>query len=792
MFTTASALLLLATFPQQPVLTGLGQPGDQYGWAVSGIGDVNRDGFPDLAVGAVQTATTEGPAAGYVHVLSGQDGRTLLLLEGQEDHDEFGIAVSGAGDVNRDGVPDILVGARFANGGGTSFGEAKVFSGHDGQMLLEFHGHTRFSEFGRSVASAGDVDQDGYPDLIVGAPKDDNVKRDVGSAYVLSGRDASTLFVLSGDRSQDGFGYSVSGVGDLNRDGYADFAVGAPHGGSRGEGQVSIYSGRDASQLFLIEGPASGSAFGTAVAGAGDVNLDGIPDWIAGAIGDDTKAPGSGMAMIVSGRDGAVLHRLFGEREATFFGASVSGLGDVDGDGYADVAVGAPRDEEAGANAGKVQIFSGLGGHVIKTYLGQAEDQLGLSLSGAGDLDGDGMPELAIGAPFSERNGPQSGAMLAHAPGAGVQPANAQQFALAGAPAGGVSSLSSGTTNYYYYNDDAGWYGWYGYPWYPPCGTWTCWHRGYCYCCGWPYFAYGYCWWICDDTGWRGNHNHGGGNNNGGGNNQGDGPFLAAPGPVAFAGNSGGGSLNDSGSHFQLGGVAQEGGDATEGSLTQVGQGSDNGGESLAGLSTVPANRVRPELTPSPWRGGSPLEPTPLGNSAGRPTIRIRGDGLETAASPWRGSSASRARTSPGPVASRGSQPNQPRGTSNSGSSRSSQPSVWDGRRVQLPSPQVRTGNRSASRPQVQSSSRPASRPQVQSRSRPTPRPQVQTSSRPAPRPKVQSNSRPAPQPRPAVRPSTSSRPRPSVRPSSGSRGGGGGSKGSRGGGGRGGRNRRG
>ena len=153
---------------------------------------------------------------GSARVFSGVDGSVLYNFEGDSARDGFGGSVSGAGDVNGDGFADLIVGAPFDDNNGSISGSARVFSGVDGSVLYDFDGDSAGDLFGGSVSSAGDVNGDGFDDLIVGANCDDNNGTRSGSARVFSGVDGSVLYNFNGDSADDGLGGSVSGAGDVN------------------------------------------------------------------------------------------------------------------------------------------------------------------------------------------------------------------------------------------------------------------------------------------------------------------------------------------------------------------------------------------------------------------------------------------------------------------------------------------------------------------------------------------------------------------------------------------------
>ena len=351
--------------------------GDQFGRSVSGAGDVNGDGFADLIVGA-SGDDNNGSYSGSARVFSGLDGSVLHTFLGDAAGDRFGRSVSGAGDVNGDGFDDLIVGAYGDDDNGSSSGSARVFSGVDGSVLHTFLGDAAGDYFGSSVSGAGDVNGDGFDDLIVGAFGDDDNGSNSGSARVFSGVDGSVLHTFLGDAAGDRFGRSVSEAGDVNGDGFDDLIVGAYGDDDNGSfsGSARVFSGVDGSVLHTFLGDATADFFGTSVSGAGDVNGDGFADLIVGADGDDDNGTYSGSARVFSGVDGSVLHTFLGDAAGDRFGRSVSGAGDVNGDGFDDLIVGAYGDDDNGSSSGSARVFSGVDGSVLHTFLGDAAGDL--------------------------------------------------------------------------------------------------------------------------------------------------------------------------------------------------------------------------------------------------------------------------------------------------------------------------------------------------------------------------------------------------------------------------------
>ena len=370
--------------------------GNRFGESVSGAGDVNADGFDDIIVGAPRDSNN-GTYSGSARVLSGVDGGVLYTFDGDTPGIRFGYSVSGAGDVNADGFGDIIVGASLDDNDGHRSGSARVFSGVDGSILYTFDGDSPDVWFGYSVSGAGDVNADGYDDLIVGGPVPNQGGNLSGYARVFSGVDGSILYTFNGNLPDDRFGKSVSGAGDVNADGYDDVIVGT---GKPQSGIARVFSGVDGSTLYTFDGNQPYDRFGDSVSGAGDVNGDGYGDLIVGAYRAHNNGPGSGSARVFSGVDGSVLYTFNGDWTGDGFGGRVSGASDVNRDGFDDFIVGTAP--EIGSGDGYARAFSGVDGgvlHLMTWGCSGASFAVSTSVSGAGDVDGDGFDDLLVGVP---------------------------------------------------------------------------------------------------------------------------------------------------------------------------------------------------------------------------------------------------------------------------------------------------------------------------------------------------------------------------------------------------------
>ncbi|MBK8979774.1 MAG: FG-GAP repeat protein [Planctomycetes bacterium] len=448
-FPAGAAALALALFAPalagQETLLGSGTPDDGFGEAVAGVGDVDADGFEDLLVGAHRDGTN-GPLAGRAYVFSGASLRAgappppLRVLSGDVG-DQFGRAVAAIGDVDGDGHADLLIGAPFASlTNPPDGGSVHVISGRDFRELFRLDGPVRNGRFGWSVDGGGDLNGDGYPDVVVGAPRDDTVAVGAGSVSVFSGRDGTLLRRWYGDAADDQLGFAVAFAGDLDGDGHDDVVAGAPTSDWNGTdaGYLRAFSGRTGGILYERYG-AAGDELGHAVAGDFDADADGSPDLAAGRPG---AAMGVGAAIVIVGplRSPAVrdidgpatarrcgvtvdvvrytnpdtaaellvgaLDRLLVVAAATGnvvrtlthdpLGSRVSASsGDIDGDGRPNLFHGLP--DPAGSRRGAVEIERRERREAIDGSGARA--MAGAALRFLGDLDGDGMPELAIGEP---------------------------------------------------------------------------------------------------------------------------------------------------------------------------------------------------------------------------------------------------------------------------------------------------------------------------------------------------------------------------------------------------------
>ena len=440
--------------------------GDRAGYSVAGVGDVNGDGYDDFLIGAYRDEDG-GFDAGQVYLIFGKASGWSMDSDvsqadasflGEDAGDQAGESVSWAGDVNGDGHDDFLIGARHNDRAGSDAGQVYLIFGKSSEWGMDtdlssadasFIGEDGSDQAGYGVSHAGDVNGDGYDDFLIGAQGDDDGGSNAGQVYLIFGKpsewamdtdlsSADASFI--GEDQSDYVGYAASHAGDVNGDGYDDFLISAYR-----DDDVAFEAG----QVYLILGKPSGwhmdtdlsqadASFigenecdraGRSVSCAGDVNGDGYDDFVIGASGSGDGGTAAGRAYLILGKpSGWHMDTDLSQADASFWGEdpndyagrSVSGAGDVNGDGYDDFLIGAYGNEEGGGDrSGQVYLILGkTSGWVIGTDLSQADasfwgenvrDWAGISVSGAGDVNGDGYDDFLIGAYGNDEGGTDAG-----------------------------------------------------------------------------------------------------------------------------------------------------------------------------------------------------------------------------------------------------------------------------------------------------------------------------------------------------------------------------------------------
>ena len=411
--------------------------GAEYGKVVIAAGDVNCDSIPDAAIGTPKFLV-ELENSGAVFVYAGVDGYGLgndvyRFLTTQDKGSLFGEAVASAGDVDGNGCDDLIVGApnHFEDGMFGQPGAAYLYYSYPSPTgLLDTPGWSKAgpekdSHLGAAVAAAGDVNGDGYADVLVSAPaycstlilSEGLVWLFHGSA---AGLESEPAWTFTGEQYAAKAGTALAGLGDVNGDGLDDFAVSAPYFNTSvglDAGKVWVFFGSRTNDTgveaasWSVLGTQVNEYLGSALAGAGDVNGDGFADLVIGAVGfNEYMMPGSGAAFLYlgssSGMRSASPWRVTGRQAYSGFGYAVGALGDVNGDQLNDIVVGAYLYDEGGSpnDKGMVSVYagtkSGLTLSPVWTMLGdKADSTFGKATAGVGDVDQDGYADLIVGAP---------------------------------------------------------------------------------------------------------------------------------------------------------------------------------------------------------------------------------------------------------------------------------------------------------------------------------------------------------------------------------------------------------
>jgi hypothetical protein len=465
LLTLCFALLPATTLADGLRLVAEGESQD-FGFSVAPAGDVNGDDIPDLIVGAPSYDGIQD-FAGRAYLFLGpfeadrSAANADATISAVNFGDNLGFSVAGAGDTDGDGFDDLLMGARSNDAQGIQSGQVYLFRGPlsgdlrvaDADAVISGED---FDELGRAVAGIGDIDGDGLADIALGAPLANNRGRVLIFRGPVSGElaTADADAVIDGTEFNELLGTSVSRAGDLNDDGIGDVVIGGPRPNLNGAGTGHAYvffgpvgglhSANEAD--VILQGEALNDEFGSSVAGGSDVNGDGIDDLLIGAA--QFSAGLSGKAYVFHGPlagfipAAAADAELSGEAREDLYGDSVALPGDVNGDGLGDVLVGSEFSNSLAVHGGRAFLYlSPLAGNVgvaaATVMTGDSGETVGAAVAPAGDVDDDGRADLLVGASGFEGTG---FAQLLH--GADLAPAPLRVSVAA--PGGPVQIPASG------------------------------------------------------------------------------------------------------------------------------------------------------------------------------------------------------------------------------------------------------------------------------------------------------------------------------------------------------------
>jgi hypothetical protein len=379
-----------------------------YGFGLAALGDIDQDGTEDYGVSAPFISPR-------MDVYSGRSGVRIYSLSGSSGGC-FGMSQTSLGDITGDGVPDFAVGApRESTSQASTAGTVYVYDGSDASLLLFLEGDISGGRFGLSIANAGDVDGDGINDLIVGSPWDNTIDFEQGSVDVYSGAGGALIHHIDGDTSYGWFGWDVASAGDLNGDGRSEFMAGAPRrwygGASVTAGEVWVLDGATGGIFRTYVGNHGNDFFGTSIAWLPDVDGDGIPEHVIGQPRFTDGTFEKGRLVVYSGDSGGLMSATIG-LENSRYGTSVASIGDFDGDGESDLLVGACYCQNTGpswAGNGYATILTPSTGAVLGQVSGSSGAAFSYTVAGLEDINGDSVPDFVVGNHWDFTTGPKAG-----------------------------------------------------------------------------------------------------------------------------------------------------------------------------------------------------------------------------------------------------------------------------------------------------------------------------------------------------------------------------------------------
>lgn len=406
-FLVSSSLALLSVpLAAQDKLYQVWGPGpwSNFGASVAIVGDIDGDGGDDYWVGAPGARDVAGRVTGVAYLHSGKTGELSRSVDGKSVHAWYGTLVASVGDVNGDGAKDVLISGtqiqyvpyKSSWGPASGPGFAEIRSGTDGTLLREHTGTSLGSAFGKAGCDIGDVDGDGVSDYAIGAPR-----ISAGTVFVHSGASGALVREEQAPLTYaQGWGFFLAPFVDLDGDGVPEHLVSSvPAINQAANFAVTCVSGADGSHLWTaLQVPGTASEWGYSTLAIDDKTGDGVPEVLVGAKRTNQYV---GSVSWLNGVSGVELAKELGNVKFETMGASLAWCGDLDGDGVPEVAVGSPSEGVPyGYAARGFRIWSDMGGpHKFKVLADLSHPLSFATAMAIGDVDGDGQTDMVIGSP---------------------------------------------------------------------------------------------------------------------------------------------------------------------------------------------------------------------------------------------------------------------------------------------------------------------------------------------------------------------------------------------------------
>ncbi len=380
----------------------------RFGETCCSVGDVNGDGTADYLVGALNASDLSGQLTGAVHLYSGADGSLIRNHYGTEASSLMGFDLAAMGDLNGDGIDDYAVSEScYPDLHGLDLAYVYVYSGADGSVIHSWNYDGYGTDYGDQIENIGDWTGDGINDIAIAAPgAGTKGLGNTGIIFLHSGADGSLIRTIEGNATEFAFGQTLHAPGDVDGDGYNDLLVKCIRlQGYFIKGRVLLFSGRTQQRIATIDSPhhhhGGSNSFGSAMVAVGEWTGDqSLEIAISDPLTDGNGGEACGVIWVFNGSSGEIVHEIHGHATHRWLGLPLAAVGDINGDGFRDFGAGQYGSGGGINSMGAAMFISGADGAIVKRLSSDVKHgRFGRSIADATDLDGDGRDEVLIGAP---------------------------------------------------------------------------------------------------------------------------------------------------------------------------------------------------------------------------------------------------------------------------------------------------------------------------------------------------------------------------------------------------------